>query len=200
MSGISDAQAVRTLVGAHLSLKDKPKESIQYLMRQYGLSAEELFSEESTPTNTVESQRIAELENKATMMERTYEAEHQAGINANLEAFRGQAEFFDDVMGEMIELTYAARAQFPDQTPDLQAIYKKACWSNDAVREKLTARQAADDGTTAATERSMRASKAKVHSTPVAKKTEEKKPKSLTDALGDNWDAQEKLETTGTAL
>jgi hypothetical protein len=187
-------------VGAHLSLKEKPKESIQYLMNQYGLSAEELFSEEGTPTNTVESQRIAELENKATMMERTYAAEQQAGVNASLESFRGQAEFFDDVMPEMIELTYAARAQFPDQTPDIKAIYEKACWSNGPIREKLVARQAADDGKTTATERSMRASKAKVHSTPVAKKVGEKKPESLADSLGANWDAQEKLETTGTAL
>ena len=197
--GISDDQAVRSLVGAHMMLQKKPKEGIRALMERYRISPEELFSEDDS--QDAGDPRVAALENKVTSYEQLMAAKEQAQLAGRLEEFKKNAEFFDDVTPEMTKLAYIERMNNPNVAPDIEKLYEEACQMNSAVRAELMRREAAGIGKAKSTMRSKNAAGTKIKATPVAKKrkTDEESNRSLHDDISAAWDeVEEKLQ--GTAL
>jgi len=197
--GVPEDQAVRTLVGAHVMLKNDPKMAIRQLMNTYKLSPEELFNTDDTQPES--DPRVDALENKVTNYEQLMAEREQAALSGRLEEFKKNAEFFDDVMDEMTELAMVERARNPAVVPDIEKLYNKACQMNDTVRVELLKRERAADGKVESTQRSKNAAGTKVKTTPVSKKRKEKTgPKSVRDDLSAVWDEIEERDKTGIAL
>ena len=197
--GISDDQAVRSLVGAHVLLQKKPKEGIRALMERYRISPEELFSEDDS--QDAGDPRVAALENKVTSYEQLMAAKEQAQLAGRIEEFKKNAEFFDDVTPEMTKLAYIERMNNPNVAPDIEKLYEEACQMNSAVRAELMRREAAGIGKAKSTMRSKNAAGTRVKTTPVAKKRkdDEESNRTLHDDISAAWDeVEEKLQ--GTAL
>lgn len=197
--GVSDDQAVRTLVGAHKMLVDNPKEGIKHLMGQYNLTPEALFSQDG-PEDTVDP-RILNLENKAAQYEQSVVAREQAMLAGRIDEFRKNAEFFDEVQGEMTQLAVAARAVNPDVAPDIEVLYNKACRLNEGVWEKLQSRKQKESGKVNANRRSENAAGAKVKPTAASKRQKAKTTgkRSMQDDLYASWDEVAERQQ-GTAL
>jgi len=196
--GVSDDQAVRTLVGAHMMLKNDPKKGIQHLMGQYGLTPETLFSQDDTQ-DTVDP-RIVNLENKAMQYEQNIVAQEQATLAGRIDEFRKNAEFFDEVQGEMTQLAVIERARNPNVTPDIEMLYNRACRMNEAVWEKLESKRRAAGGRVEANNRSANAAGSKVRPTAASKRNKAKTgPRSMREDLEASWDEVEEHEQ-GTAL
>lgn len=197
--GVSDDQAIRTLVGAHKMLQNNPREGILRLMGQYQLSPEELFTEPAEGEKV--DPRIEALENKAQQFEQLTMAQQQAAVAAKIEEFKKNAEFFDDVTAEMTHLAAVERAQNPGVVPDIEQLYNKACWMNEGVRAKLIDRQNRDASKEKSTQRSKRASGAKVKATPTARKRAEKDgPTSIRDDLSALYDELATRDETGARI
>lgn len=197
--GVSDDQAVRTLIGAHMMLQNNPKKGIQALMARYELTPEALFSAEDDSQATVDP-RVEALENKAMQYEQNMVAQNQAQVLGRMEEFKKNAEFFDKVTSEMIDVAQLERMKNPNVTPDIEAVYNRACMMNDEVRTELARREAAGESRVKSTTRSKNAAGTKVKTTPVAKsKTDETKPTALRDDLSSTWDEMMQNQH-GTAL
>lgn len=198
--GISDDQAVRTLVGAHQMLKSDPKRGILHLMNQYKLSPEALFSQEEAPQPQVDPE-FEMIKNKVLSYEQMMTSNQQAALAARLDEFSKSAEFYEDVIPEMTQLAWAERQRNPNVVPDIQVLYDRACWLNEGVRAKLLKRQSGEVSKAESTQRSKAAAGTKVRPTAAAKRRpDEAKPKSTRDTLAAVWDEVEQRETRGTAL
>ncbi len=197
--GISDDQAVRTLVGAHIMLTQDPKKGIQHLMSQYQLTPETLFSAEDAAPVT--DPRIEALENKATEFEQHAIMRENATLEGQLQEFSKNAEFYDRVVGEMTEAAAIERVRNPSAMPDIKRVYDRACWMNESVREELVARERAGGAKAKSVDRSMNAAGTKVKATAVSKRktVNGRQAASLEDELSTLYDEQEQRES-GTAL
>ena len=197
--GLSDDQAVRTLVSAHEMLKKNPKAGIMRLMQNYQLTPEELFSEDAT--QPASDPRLDAIENKVRTYEQVMASREQAAVAARIDEFKKNAEFFDDVADEMIQIAAIERQRNPGAVPDIERVYNEACWMNPTVREKLVARQSRQNGKAQATMRSKVAAGTKIKTTPTAKKRSAKaKPGSIADDLAAVWDEVEEREKIGTVI
>ena len=182
-----------------MMLQQKPKQAIQHLMSQYGITPETLFSEDD-PT-PVTDPRVDALENKVTAYEQGELQRRQAELHGRLVEFKKNAEFFDDVTPEMTKLAYIERMNNPNVAPDIEKLYEEACQMNSAVRAELMRREAAGIGKAKSTMRSKNAAGTRVKTTPVAKKRkdDEESNRTLHDDISAAWDeVEEKLQ--GTAL
>lgn len=196
--GVSDDQAVRTLIGAHLMLQNNPKQGIQALMARYQLTPEALFSQDDSQPEV--DPRIQALENKAMQYEQSMAAQTQAQLAGRLEEFKKNAEFFEQVTAEMIDVAQLERMRNPNVTPDIEHVYNRACMMNDEVRTELARREAAGEGKVKSNARSKNAAGTKVKRTPVTKsRTDETKPRAIRDDLSSTWDEMMQNQH-GTAL
>lgn len=197
--GVSDDQAVRTLIGAHKMLQENPKQGIQALMARYQLTPEALFSADDDSRPAVDP-RVEALEYKAMQYEQSMMANTQAQVLGRMEEFKKNAEFFDKVTPEMIDVAQLERMRNPNVLPDIEKVYNRACMMNDEVRAELVRREAAGEGKVKSNARSKNAAGTKVKTTPVSKsRTDEAKPRALRDDLSSTWDEMMQNQH-GTAL
>lgn len=197
--GISDDQAVRTLVGAHMMLQQKPKQAIQHLMSQYGITPETLFSEDD-PT-PVTDPRVDALENKVTAYEQGELQRRQAELYGRLVEFKKNAEFWDDVQDQMVYVAQVERSRNPNVTPDIEVVYNKACLMNDRVAGILENRKLAGANKATSTKRSKNAAGAKVKPTAATKKSKpETKPTGQRATIAAIWDELEERDKNNVTL
>jgi hypothetical protein len=197
--GISDDQAVRTLVSAHEMLKKNPKAGIKRLMQNYRLTPEELFSEDAS--QPASDPRLDAIENKVQTYEQVMSEREQVAVAARIDEFRKNAEFFDEVTDEMMQLAAMERSLNPGVILDIERVYNEACWKNESVREKLIERRSRENGKAKATERSKVAASTKIRATPTAKKRGvNAKPGTIADDLAAVWDEVEERNKTGTVI
>ena len=191
--GISDADAVRRLIGAHLRLQENPKESILQLMQSYGINPSDILGVDEEGSETRDSAAMREIEDLKKRLkeyeERTRD-EKLSTVAQQVKEFASNHEFFEDVQGEMavIARSYTSQGQPP---PSLEQLYEKACWMNEAVRDKILKRERDKESkkTSANVSKSKRAAQARVkpsRKTSGAKKEMEKK--SLREDLSDAFD------------
>ena len=199
--GVSDDQAVRTLVGAHKMLQNNPKDGIKHLMNQYQISPEVLFGDEETAQPATDP-RVDAIENKVSLYEQQLAQREQASLAGRLEEFKKNAEFFDDVINEMTEIAYVERMKNPNVIPDLEAVYKKACRANDKVWEVLLKRERESAGKAKSVERSKAAAGTRVKTTPESKRPRDKAQTgdAIRDDLSAIWDELAEKQKTGIAL
>lgn len=189
--GVSEGDAVRRLVGAHLQLKQNPQQAIRYIAETYGIDLGNLDAaprpEESAALREVNSIRQALLERE--------KAEYVGRVTTwdqKINEFKKDKPFFDDLQGDMerIAKSFIVSGQ---PIPDLPILYDQALWSNASIREKALAAKRSDEEKKRLESEKERAKKARkaagtrVRSTPTG---EEKtaKSQSLRDSLMENWD------------
>lgn len=142
-NGISEADAIRRLVGAHVQLVENPKNSIMWLMQQYGINISDIVGDAEDASGSHDSaakREIEELKERLASFEKRTQQEKADTIGRQIQEFAAKNEFFDDVQGEMamIARSFTSRGE---PAPGLEELYEKACWMNDSVREKLMAQK-----------------------------------------------------------
>jgi hypothetical protein len=199
--GVSEADAVRRLVGAHKMLQEKPYEAIRFIADTYGIdlgksTAAEPRSEDSAALSEVRSIR-QEMANRERMALQARVMDWEQKINT----FKKDHEFFEEVEPAMTRIAegYAARGE---QIPELASLYDQAIYADPTVRQRELSRQrAAEDrkrveAEKAAAKKARRATGARVRGSSAAAEEKPKNEKSLHDALSAAWDkAHEQTKT-----
>lgn len=199
--GVSEADAVRRLVGAHKMLQEKPYEAIRFIADTYGIdlgksTAAEPRSEDSAALSEVRSIR-QEMANRERMALQARVMEWEQKIDS----FKKDHEFFEEVEPAMTRIAegYAARGE---QIPDLASLYDQAVYADPTVRQRELSRQrAAEDkkrieAEKAAAKKARRATGARVKGSSTAAEEKPKNQKTLHDALAAAWDkAHEQTKT-----
>jgi hypothetical protein len=195
--GISEADAIRRLIGAHVRLQQNPKEGISFLMQSYGINPSDILGVDESGSGDrgdAAMREIQDLKKRLKEYEERTQHERLSTVQQQIEEFAKSNEFFSDVEGEMaaIARSYQVQGQPP---PSLEQLYEKACWMNEAVRETLLKRQRDEELKKKAAQseknisKSKRASQASVR--PARKtsgSTKEQEQKSLRDDLSEAFD------------
>lgn len=191
--GVSEADAIRRLIGAHKMLMEKPAEAIEYIAASYGIDLDNRGgsgSEESAAMKEVNSLRQQMMDReRAAAMARIEAAQRE------IDAFKKDHDFFDELERDMerIAAGYGARGE---QLPPLKDLYEQAAYANPTVRARLLEKEKASRHQKSLEEekkrarKARRASKTKVHETRTASKKEKPESQSLRDALRENYDKQ----------
>lgn len=193
--GVTEADAIRRLIGAHKMLQQKPAEAIRFIADSYGLDINQLMSgqapEESAAVREVHSirQQMAERERMA-YMQRVQAWEQQ------IEMFKKDHEFFEAVEDD-IALIAQGHVMRNEPIPSLADMYDRAIYANPTVRQRLLAKEKSTErqkrlaDEKARARKAKRAAGAKVRSTSVASEEKSKGPATLREALSEAWDQAE---------
>jgi len=187
--GITEGDAVRRLVGAHLMLVQNPAQGIRYVAEQYGIDLNNLGAgqsqEESAALREVNSIRQQLFEQQRAAL-----ASRVQSYEKEIEEVRKDAPFFDEVEADMERL---ARSYIASniQPPSVRDLYNEAVWANPTVREKaLAARQAEAEkkrleSEKARVRKAKKAVNSQVRSTSTGEEKSKSKPKSLHDEISE---------------
>lgn len=196
-SGVSEADAIRRLIGAHVSLMEKPKESIMYLMQQYGINPSDILGTVeggSESTDDVAMKEIQDLKRRLKEYEERTEQERISEVGSQIAEFEKSNEFFKQVEPEMAALA-RSHAQAGKPMPTLEKLYEDACWMNESVRKELLDRREKEEVKSKAKRgeenisKAKRAAKARVQPSRKTSGTSTKEvKKSLHDDLSEVFD------------
>jgi len=196
MAGISEADAVRRLVTAHVFLQKDPANGARWLFQQYGIDPSAILGTDESETESSDSAAMREIQKLREELKQrdrqTFEAERRA-VQAKLVQFAETAEFYDKVEPEMLGIVNACKAR-GEQPPELEALYEQACWANAEVRKEMIRRQGLEksDRETEAAKKAQRASATKVKgSRTSSNKKPTGTPKTLREDLLANLERQE---------
>jgi len=195
--GISQGNAIRLLVGAHLRLERDPKNAILELMNSYGIDINAIVGDDVEGRSDLSESAVA-LEVKKLKEELRQEREARQAVEATrvtqrLQEFAGSHEYFDDVVQDMTDLAngYRARGQEP---PPLETLYEKACRMNESVWEKISSAKRQEEESKrrerdkAEAAKAKRAASTKVRSTASRSGESKKEGRSLRQELSDTYD------------
>jgi hypothetical protein len=148
--GMTPADTIRTLVGAHKMLLEKPAEGVRYIMKQYGVSMEEAMKPDAAPKEpSKEEQRIQELERREYERQQ-YMAQQQAqGVGNAIQQYFADNPDNTPAVDEMTKraVAYRAAGQNP---PPLDKLFEEVKWNVPEIREKLLQSEGRTDRSKAA--------------------------------------------------
>lgn len=197
--GVSDGDAIRRLVGAHVRLQENPKEAISWLMQSYGINPSDILGmdeERSGTRDDAAMREIQDLKNRLKEYENRTLHERQSTLQREIDEFSKDHEFFEEVQGEMatIARSFTMRGE---PAPSLEQLYEKACWMNDDVRNRLIKKRQTEEQKRKAEEskknlsKSKRAAQASVRSPRKTSGTQKESSKrSLREDLADAFDGR----------
>jgi len=141
--GIAEADAIRRLVGAHVRLTENPRESIMWLMQQYGVNPSDILGNVeggSESSDNAAMREIQDLKKRLKEYEERTQQERFSTVSQQIAEFEKSNEFFKQVEPEMatIARSFTMRGE---PAPPLEELYEKACWMNESVRQELLARK-----------------------------------------------------------
>lgn len=191
--GVSEADAIRRLVGAHKMLQEKPYEAIQFIADTYGIDLGKSTTAEPRPE---ESAAVAEVRSIRQEMANRERMALQARVMAwekQIETFKKDHEFFEEVEPAMTRIAegYTARGE---DIPDLASLYDQAVYADPTVRQRAIARDRAAEekkrleAEKASAKKARRAVNAKVRGSSAAAEERTRAEKTLRDELAAAWD------------
>jgi hypothetical protein len=185
---VTEGEAVKNMVAAHLVLQNNPDIGIQYLAMAYGFSLEDINDNWKSPEeftrNIKEKGKVTRLESELEGRKTREQQESYEKQVAEIEEFKKDHPHFDDVEPQMKELAAAALVA-GEEKPKLEELYEKALWLNPEVREKMMNGQKPKTGKSV---KSAKKASTRVKTTPKNKREKPKGDLSLLDELSQGWD------------
>lgn len=157
MAGLSAGQVIQRWAAAEQALQQDAKGTLVRLAHMYGIDPKELAgapalaSQEPAqgggPSWLEGDPVVQQLRNQVGQSQAHIAQFMQNQAMGQIQSFADMRDskgslahpYFEKVVDEMIALTQTERAA--GRTPDLEAIYSKACWANPEAREELLAGQ-----------------------------------------------------------
>ena len=197
-NGVSEADAIRRLLGAHIQLTENPEKAIPWLMQQYGVDPSVILGTEERGSdsdgNAALRSEIQSLKKRLEDYEGRTQQERVSTLTHQIQKFAETHEFFDDVEGEMAMIAQSFVSQ-GKPAPSLEELYEKACRMNDSVWQRLSKKKEQEmlkktsDEARENISKSRRAAKATVKpSRKTSGKVPEKKEKTLREDLSEVFD------------
>ena len=192
--GVSEGDAVRRLIGAHIRLKDDPANTILELMSSYDIDIGDLTGEngdgeKTGPSDSAVKREVQELREEMRRDRETRQAGAADKFATEVEEFKVDHEFFDDVREEMTAIAWSySNRKLP--SPPLADLYEKACWQDPVIRKKMIAREGRSDSEKGKAEakKAKRATKSRVRSTPKSAGDGKPVKKTLREDLSETYD------------
>ena len=192
--GVSEGDAVRRLIGAHIRLKDDPANTILELMSSYDIDIGDLTGEngegeKTGPSDSAVKREVQELREEMRRDRETRQAGAADKFATEVEEFKVDHEFFDDVREEMTAIAWSySNRKLP--SPPLADLYEKACWQDPVIRKKMIAREGRSDSEKGKAEakKAKRATKSRVRSTPKSAGDGKPAKKTLREDLSETYD------------
>jgi hypothetical protein len=199
--GVSEADAIRRLVGAHKMLQEKPHEAIRFIADTYGIDLGKSMAAEPRTEDSAALTEVRSIRQEMANRERQALQGRVMAWEKQIDIFKKDHEFFEEVEPAMTRIAegYATRGE---DIPALAELYDQAVYADPTVRQRALARdRSAEDrkrieAEKAAAKKARRAVNAKVHGSSTATEERPKSGKTLHDDLSAAWDkANEKPRT-----
>jgi hypothetical protein len=146
VQGLDEFAAINALLNAQTMLEKNPAEAIAYLARQYGaplpsgpLAQQQAFQpqqQQPDPQYLQLATQVQSLQQFIAQQQQATEEREFGQVKSDVEAFRKDNLYFDNVKVEMGKLIQAGMA------PDIQTAYDMACYANPEIRALLIAQNA----------------------------------------------------------
>jgi hypothetical protein len=192
--GVSEGDAVRRLIGAHMRLKDDPANTILELMSSYDIDIKALMGEDGDgektgPSDSAARREVRELKEEVQRDRETRQAQDGQKLASEIEVFKKDHEFFDDVREEMTAIAWSYHNRKLDPPP-LADLYEKACWQDESIRKKMIAQEGSSKSKKDSEDakKAKKASSSKIRSAPKSASEHKKEKKTLREDLSDNYD------------
>lgn len=187
--GISDGEAIKNLVGAHMLLQNKPLIGIQYLMQAYEVSLDDVTNNwqdpESFNQTVKESSKASLIESERDQM---IADQHKRSYEEALEEiseFKVDHPHYDKVEKQMTRLAKLALVN-GEPKPSIESLYNQAVKLDPEVvelmRDKPKSGKSVKQAKRAAT---------RIKGTPKKDEKEPDKPATIHDELSQGWDEAE---------
>ena len=144
--GISEADAIRRLVGVHVNLMDEKTrpQQVRDLLTMYGINPENIMEE--APEKDAIVERVEGVEKRLDDQRAGEIDRARSAMEAEVRAFResGEAPHWEEVLPQMRYLfsTYVDNRQ---EAPGPRELYTKACKLNETVVAKVAASNATEE-------------------------------------------------------
>jgi hypothetical protein len=147
MAGMSDVQALQSLLAAQSYLERDAQGAIEFLARQYGVSLGQVqLAQQGTPQGQPQpapefqalQRQLQDLQATIAQRDQAAEQARRQETQSVIDAFAKDPQnlYFNEVREEMAALMQAGRA------PDLQAAYDMAVWARPDIRKLIQADEA----------------------------------------------------------
>lgn len=199
--GVSEADAIRRLVGAHKMLQEKPYEAIRFIADTYGIDLGKSTAAEPRPEESAALSEVRSIRQEMANRERMALQARVMAWEKQIETFKKDHEFFEEVEPAMTRIAegYAARGE---DIPDLANLYDQAVYADPTIRQRAIARDRSAEekrrieAERASAKKARRAVNAKVRGSSAAAEERPKSDKTLRDDLAAAWDkAHEQTKT-----
>ncbi len=155
LNGTTRSQVVSQLLAAQSYLDENPKEALKWMAQSYGITPEEIFSEEPQqrvdPTIAHLQQKIAQLEGHLSSRQQQEQTSAYSAVENQIQQFASETDasgnylrpHFNEVYNDMEAIVRQVKASQP-QLPIkevLQQAYDRAVWANPTSREAMLARE-----------------------------------------------------------
>jgi len=192
--GVSESDAVRRLIGAHMRLKDDPVNTLLELMATYdidikALTGEDGDGEKPSPPDSAARREVRELREEVQKERDARQAQDGQKLATEIEVFKKDHEFFDDVREEMTAIAWSYHNRKLD-LPPLADLYEKACWQDESIRKKMIAREGSSKSKKDSEDakKARRASSSKIRSAPKSASEHKEEKKTLREDLSATYD------------
>lgn len=142
VNGIDEKEAITRFLNADQFLQRDPVNAIKWLADSYGVDLQNMTASPRPQPDPLSTQ----LYQTVQTLEQRWAAHEAQQARAQIEAFKGSHEHFEDVREQMGRLMESGQAASLDEA------YDKAVWLNPSVREKLIAAQTAQASQTRKTQ------------------------------------------------
>lgn len=191
--GVSEADAIRRLVGAHKMLQEKPYEAIRFIADTYGIDLGKSTAAEPRPEESAAIAEVRSIRQEMANRERMALQARVMAFEKQIEDFKKDHEFFEEVEPAMTRIAegYVARGE---NIPDLASLYDQAVYADPTVRQRALARDRSAEekkrieAEKASAKKARRAVNAKVRGSSTAAEERTKAEKTLRDDLAAAWD------------
>jgi len=139
-AGMSQQQHMEGLLNADRLLVNNPTQGIQKIAEMYGININDLVNAPPVSQEVLGLQdQVRQLQQQHAVSSQTLQKQQESSMITEINKFSSSddAPYFDEVLGDMIEL--AKQQQAVGNSPDLAKIYDQAIWQNPSVREKIQA-------------------------------------------------------------
>lgn len=176
LKGISEGQYIRQLTAADKYLSEKPVEALQWLMQNYGVSAEQISGQSDDYSDPEVSKLHQEINSLKQQIQQQTQQQQQASedqVNQQVQQFATATDEnghlkhpdFDHLKPAMAGLIQSGHAK------DLEDAYEQAAWADPTIREKRLEEQKRQATQETEKQRKEKAQKAKQASTPASSGT-----------------------------
>lgn len=193
--GVTEGDAVRRLIGAHLMLRQDPAKGIRYVAEQYGVDLGNLGAAPAQEDSAVRSE-LDSIRQHLLAREQAAYVQRVQGYQREIEEVKKDAPFFEELEPDM-ERIARAYVNSGEQPPDVRSLYDQAAWANPAVRAKLLKHQQATEAKNrietekARVRKAKKAASATVRSTTTGEEKAKSKPQTLRDMIEAQMDQAE---------